>query len=75
MTVDGSGGDARPDALTGLDQNTGADQAFDDARSRLGGDLKGVLQTLDRDEGRAAVDDFFENCPDDLCPASGIATV
>jgi len=67
--------DACPDALTGFDQNTGTDQAFDDATGRFGRDLKGVLQSLDRDEGRAAMDNFFENGPDDLGSPSGIATV
>ena len=67
--------DACPDALTGLHQDTGTHQAFDDTRGRFGGDLKGVFQSLDRDEGRAAMDNFFENGPDDLGSPSGIATV
>ena len=33
------------------------------------------LRPVNRDERRAAVDDFLENGPDDLGPASGIATV
>ena len=68
-------GDPRPDALAGLDENSGAHKTFDDAGRRLGRDLKRVLQPVNRDERRAAMDDFLENGPDDLGPASGITTI
>ena len=69
------GGDSRPDAFAGFDQDAGAHQTFDDASGRFRGNLQGIAQPRDGDEGGAAVDDFFENCPDDLSPASGITTV
>jgi len=69
------GGDARPDAFAGFDQDAGAHQTFDDASGRFRGNLQGIAQPRDGDEGGAAVDDFFENCPDDLSSASGITTI
>lgn len=68
-------GDASPDALTRLHQNTGADQTLDDPRGCFRRDLKGVLQSVDGDEWRAAMDDFFENGPDDFGTASRIPTI
>jgi len=69
------GGDSRPDAFAGFDQDAGAHQTFDDASGRFRGNLQGIAQPRDGDQGGAAVDDFFENCPDDLSSASGITTV
>ena len=69
------GGDPRPEAFAGFDPGAGAYQTFDDASGRFRGNLQGIAQPRDGDEGGAAVDDFFENCPDDLSPASGITTV
>ena len=67
--------DPGPDALAGFDQDAGAHQTFDDASGRFRGHLQGIAQPLDGDEGGAAMDDFFENCPDDLGSASGITTI
>ena len=69
------GGDSRPDAFAGFDQDAGAHQTFDDASGRFRGNLQGIAQPRDGDGGGAAVDDFFENCPDDLSSASGITTI
>ncbi|HZL96758.1 MAG TPA: hypothetical protein VFB99_24095 [Vicinamibacterales bacterium] len=69
------GGDPRPEAFAGFDQDAGAYQTFDDASGRFRRNLQGIAQPLDGDEGGSTVDDFFENCPDDLSPASGITTV
>ena len=68
-------GDPRPDAFAGFDQDAGAHQTFDDASGGFRGNLQGIAQPRDGDQGDAAVDNFFENCPDDFSSASGITTV
>jgi hypothetical protein len=71
----GLGGDPRPEAFARFDQDASAYQTFDDASGRFWRNPQGIAQPLDGDKGGAAVDDFFENCPDDFSPASGITTV
>ena len=68
-------GDAGPDTLAGLNEYSGTDQTFDDSGCRLRGKLEGGAQAIDRDEWRAAMDDFFEDGPDDLGTPGRVATV
>jgi hypothetical protein len=70
-----SRGDAGPDTLARLNEYSGTDQTFDNPGCRLRRNLEGVAQAIDRDEWRAAMDDFFEDGPDDLGTPGRVATV
>jgi hypothetical protein len=69
------GGDARPDAVAGLDEHARGDEPFDDASRGFRGDLQRVAQSVDCDEWCASVHDLFEYRSDDLGSPGRIATI
>ena len=68
-------GDSSPDTLTGFGQESCAHESFDDTRGSLGRHLERGTKSVDRDKGRATVDDFLENGSDDLRTAGRVATI